>query len=67
MNDEFIDILEWLIQVQPIFYTVLYRSLNRRMEAPLYMRKINDNGIQEIFKIYAKAKDDYDQLNFQCV
>ena len=56
LAQEYIDILEWYIEVQEIFMFVLFRDLKRTTEAPLFMRKINNNGIDEIFNIYTFAK-----------
>ena len=58
MNDACsdIDIYQYYIDVLEVFYPVLYRPLDRRVEAPKFMRSITSAGIQEIFTIYATAK-----------
>ena len=54
---DYTNALEWLIEVQDIFYPTLYSSIDApKREYPLWLRDISTDGIQEVFKIYEHAK-----------
>lgn len=61
MIEQILSDLLWLIEVQPMFFTVLYRPLDRKVQYPLWLRNITPDGIDEMFKIYTSAKDNIER------